>query len=85
MGSDERYQAGDGGALDVGSVAQPTLERAAATFVEDLLRRGRIDLAAAGEQRAALEHPLTRKSHVLRREADGFVLRRRLFHCGLTA
>lgn len=74
-----------GAAPDVGSLAHPTLERAAATFVEDLLRRGRVDLGAAGERRAALDHPLVAKSHVLRREPDGLVLRRRLFHCGLTA
>jgi hypothetical protein len=74
-----------GAALDVGSAPHPTLERAAATFVEDLLRRGRIDLTAAGERRAALDHPLVARSHVLHREADGLVLRRRLFHCGLTA
>jgi hypothetical protein len=70
---------------DVGSVDGPTLEHAAASFVEDLLRRGRLDLAGAGERRVALAHPLTAKSHELRREADGLVLRRRLFDCGLAA
>lgn len=74
-----------GAVPDVGSAAHPSLERAAASFVEDLLRRGRVDLAAAGERRAALAHPLAAKSHALQREDGVLVLRRRLFDCGLAA
>jgi hypothetical protein len=74
-----------GATPDLGSVAHPPLERAVASFVEDLLRRGRIDLSHAGEQRAALAAPVATKSHELRPAGDGLVLRRRLFDCGFGA
>ncbi len=74
-----------GATPDLGSVAHPPLEHAAASFVEDLLRRGRIDLSHAGERRAALDGPVAAKSHELRPDADGLLLRRRLFDCGFGA
>jgi len=74
-----------GATPDLGSVAHPPVERAAASFVEDLLRRGRVDLSAAGERRAALDGPLATKSHELRPDGDALVLRRRLFDCGFGA
>jgi hypothetical protein len=74
-----------GATPDLGSVAHPPLARAAASFVEDLLRRGRIDLSAAGDRRAALDGPVATKSHELRPAEDGFELRRRLFDCGFGA
>jgi hypothetical protein len=70
---------------DLGSIDHPAPERAAASFVEDLFRRGRIDLGQVRGKRAALANPVTYKSHELIREDDGLVLRRRLFDCGLHA
>jgi hypothetical protein len=74
-----------GATPDLGSVPHPPVEHAAASFVEDLLRRGRVDLSAAGERRAALDGPVATKSHELRPDGDALVLRRRLFDCGFGA
>jgi hypothetical protein len=74
-----------GATPDLGSVEHPSVERATQSFVEDLIRRGRIDFGAAGKQRAAFASPLTAKTHELREAHDGYLLARRLFHCGFSS
>lgn len=66
-------------ALDLGSLAAAPPERASRAFVEDLLRRGRVD--ARGLGRRAGGAPRTgRATHALVREGRGVRLVRRLFH-----
>jgi len=72
-------------APDEGAVVSQAHDRAAATFVEDLLRRGKIDLTTVDIGAAAIVNPLTRKTHELRRDEDGVCLVRRLFDCGFDA
>lgn len=69
-------------ALDVGSVKPPAHDHAAAAFVEDLFRRGKVAFASAKVGRAAVASPLARKTHELRRDGEGLSLMRRLFDCG---
>ena len=53
---------------------------AAERFVEDLMRRGRIDLRAVPS--AGVTQPMIRKTHVVVRERGRLVVRRRTFDCG---
>ncbi|HKG38367.1 MAG TPA: hypothetical protein VKB25_05205 [Conexibacter sp.] len=78
---------GVAGALpDVGSAAIPAPEHAAASFVEDLFRRGRVDIGDAGEEDAPLVRSGRPKSHELQPlDGDGFALVRRHFDCGFHA
>ena len=71
--------AGIGGA----SVNPPSSDKAARTFVEHLMRLGRIDFGPHGLQGAFIAHPRARKTHKLERLNGGLVLRRKLFYCGL--
>jgi hypothetical protein len=75
-----------GAAPSVGSLKPSTHAEAAKSFVEDLLRLGRLDLAAAGGpgRRVAslLQHPLRRRTHRLVRTGDGITLKRLHFDCG---
>jgi hypothetical protein len=71
-----------GAALDLRSAEPPSHDHAAASFVEDLFRRGRIDIGAHGVTGAAIVNPLGRKTHEVRKERDGLVLARRIFDCG---
>jgi len=76
-----------GAALDIGSAASPTHDRAAESFVEDLFRRGNVDIGAAGEAAmtgvaAATSRP-SKLSHEVRRQNGNLVLMRRFFDCGL--
>ena len=69
-------------ALDTGSVTPPAHDVAASGFLEDLLRRGRVDFGGVKVGAAATTAPAARKTHELRREAEGVVLVRKLFDCG---
>jgi hypothetical protein len=73
-------------AVDIGSVAEPTPAEAAKSFVEDLVRLGRVDFSS-NEKLAAkglhpFDHPLARKTHVVVNTKQGFVLHRLRFDCG---
>jgi hypothetical protein len=68
-------------ATDVGAVAAPSSDRAAALYVEDLLRLGRVDAEIA--EGSALDAPLAYKTHELQEAKHGYELRRRVFDCGL--
>lgn len=67
---------------NVGSVAAPAHDQAARSFLEDLFRRGRIELGNNAAAGGAVVSPLTRKTHEIRREDDALVLSRRSFDCG---
>lgn len=71
--------AGPGGA----QVTPPSSDKAARTFVEHLMRLGRVDFGPHGIQGAYIAHPRARKTHRIERLNGGaLVLRRKLFYCG---
>ncbi|HEX2103319.1 MAG TPA: tyrosinase family protein [Solirubrobacteraceae bacterium] len=71
-----------GAAPDTGAVATAGSDRTAELFVEDLFRQGRVDAGgAAGTD--VLVAPVAYKTHTLDDTDAGFVLRRRVFDCGL--
>jgi hypothetical protein len=77
-----------GAAPDVGSAASPAHDTAAQSFVEDLFRRGKVDLGTAGTavRATAMAGASVRPSkltHEVRREDGNLVLMRRFFDCGL--
>ena len=73
-----------GAAPEAGSLTPPAHDEAAKSFLEDLLRLGRIDLKAAIGNRAGflLQHPLRRKTHMLVKMSGGLALKRIHFDCG---
>lgn len=74
-----------GAAPSAGSLLPPASDEAAKSFVEDLIRLGRIDLQAApgtSSGMVALHHSLHRKSHILEKTSGGLTLKRRHFDCG---
>jgi hypothetical protein len=66
-------------ALDLGPLAAATPERASRAFVEDLLRRGRVDASAIAPRRVAPGRS-GRITHALVRTGRDVRLVRRLFH-----
>jgi len=65
-----------------GIVSPPNSDRAARTFVEHLIRLGRIDYDGHGIQGAYVAHPRARKTHRIERLPNGaLALRRILFYC----
>ena len=69
----------------VGSVTPSNSERAARSFVEDLLQRGHIDIGEIGQQGTRVIHPHTFKTHRLVSAEEGVMLNRLLFDCGFRA
>ncbi|HEX8097391.1 MAG TPA: hypothetical protein VF507_05120 [Pyrinomonadaceae bacterium] len=72
-------------AVSIGSMSAPSEEVAARSFVEDLFRRGRVDIKEHGEEDSETVHPFTRKTHELSRQGDSVILVRRTFDCGFDA
>jgi hypothetical protein len=72
-------------APSTGEVEPPSRELAAQAFVEDLFRRGRIDMGDHGDADARVAQPNLRKTHVLVAADDGVQLERRTFDCGFDA
>ena len=66
-------------AADLGPLPAATPERASRAFVEDLLRRGRVDTSALAP-RARADARAGRTTHALVRAGEGARLIRRLFH-----
>jgi hypothetical protein len=66
------------------AVTPPSSDQAARTFVNHLIRLGRIDYGSHGVQHAFIAHPRARKTHRIERRSDGsLALRRILFYCRL--
>ena len=71
-----------GAAPDLGGAESPGHDKAAASFLEDLVRRGRIDFGDHADAEAAVLVPGARKTHEVDREEGQLVLNRRYFDCG---
>jgi hypothetical protein len=69
-------------ALDMGSVETPEPDYAAQCFVEDLIRRGKLDLGSMAAAVPELSSPEAEKTHVLANTPSGLVLKRLHFDCG---
>jgi hypothetical protein len=76
------YAAAFASATDTGSLAAPSHAEAVRSFLEDLLRLGRVDLAGHGDPDAQIAQPNVRKTHTLQKSAAGPVLVRETFDCG---
>ena len=72
-------------ATDTGGLEPPPAPKAAESFVEDLFRRGRIDLGDHGNPAAQVSNPFIRKTHELREAGNGLIIVRRNFDCGFDA
>ena len=59
-------------------------EMAARSFVEHLMRLGRVDYGAHGDPNLHILHPHRHKTHFLERVGNGYVLSRKVFYCGLS-
>jgi hypothetical protein len=69
-------------AFTIGPVSPPPSSDAATAFVEDLFKRGRVDIGDKGDPDTRLVHPGVRKTHELKERTSGYVLVRRAFDCG---
>lgn len=76
-----RFQA-FGAAPDLGEVPSHGQAEDAQYFLEDLLRRGRVDLGGHGDEEARVAHPFAKKTHRLVRSDSGLALERIRFDCG---
>jgi hypothetical protein len=73
-----------GAALSLGSLEPTAPDRDAQLYLEDLFRRGRIDIGEHGVEGRAPTSPFTRKTHALSDGGGGLLLRRRYFDCGFS-
>jgi hypothetical protein len=71
-----------GAAPDVGGAESPGHDKAATSFLEDLVRRGRVDFGGHADTEAAVLIPGARKTHEVVREEGQLLLTRRYFDCG---
>jgi hypothetical protein len=69
-------------AADVGGAESPGHDKAASSFLEDLVRRGRVDFGDHADKEAAVLVPGARKTHEVIRQQRQLVLTRRYFDCG---
>ncbi len=76
------YAGAAAAALDTGSVSPPSYMDAVRSFLEDLFRLGRIDIANHGDPEAQIANPTVRKTHTLKTAAAGAILVRETFDCG---
>lgn len=72
-------------APSIGEVEAPSRETAAQSFVEDLFRRGRVEMYDHGDVDARVSQPGVKKTHELVPAGDGVQLKRRMFDCGFDA
>ncbi len=66
----------------MGQAPPHTQSEDARFFLEDLLRRGHVDLGDQGDAEARVAHPYIKKTHRLVRVGGGLVLERLRFDCG---
>jgi hypothetical protein len=71
-----------GAAPDMGSAEPPAHDAAALSFVEDLFRRGRVDVRGTTEEDRPAIRP-ARYSHAVIRRPEGLVLARNFFDAGV--
>lgn len=76
-----RFQA-FGAAPDLGEAPSHGQAEDAQYFLEDLLRRGRVDLGEHGDEESRIAHPFSKKTHRLVRSNGGLALERLRFDCG---
>jgi hypothetical protein len=68
-------------AMDVGTAIPPIHEWAATAFVEDLFRRGRVEVEEHQDPADRIVHPHVVKTHYLEAAGDDLRIRRRRFDC----
>jgi hypothetical protein len=73
-----------GAAPDMGAAEPPAHDAAAQSFVEDLFRRGRVDVRHATNAEVPEARP-TRYSHAVIRRSEGLVLVRNFFDAGVAS
>jgi hypothetical protein len=71
-----------GAAAEAGATESRGHDEAASSFLEDLVRRGRVDFGKHAVAGAAVTAPRARKTHEVVREKGQLVLIRRYFDCG---
>jgi hypothetical protein len=76
-----RFQA-FGAAPDLGESPSHGQAEDAQFFLEDLFRRGRVDLGDNGDEDSRVSHPFSKKTHLLVRSDSGLALQRIRFDCG---
>jgi hypothetical protein len=76
-----RFQA-FGAAPDLGESPSHGQAEDAQYFLEDLFRRGRVDLGDHGDEDSRVSHPFSKKTHRLVRSDGGLALQRIRFDCG---
>lgn len=76
------YAAAAAAATDTGSLTPHSHTDAVRSFLEDLLRLGRVDLAGHGDPDTQIAQPNIRKTHVLQDTPAGPALLRETFDCG---
>jgi hypothetical protein len=76
-----RFQA-FGAAPDMGESTSHGQAEDAQYFLEDLFRRGRVDLGDHGDEDSRISHPFSKKTHRLVRSDGGLALQRIRFDCG---
>ena len=69
-------------ALDTGSLNPPSDTDAIKSFVEDLMRLGRIDVGGFGDSETQISQPGVRKTHTVTATEAGPLLARETFDCG---
>jgi len=69
-------------ALDTGSLSAPSHKRAIESFVEDLMRLGRIEVGSFGDSDLQISQPSVRKTHTITKTQAGPLLERETFDCG---
>jgi hypothetical protein len=79
------YAGAAAAALDTGSISPPSHTDAVRSFLEDLFRLGRIDIANHGDPDAKIANPTVRKTHTLKTTPAGPMLVRETFDCGFDA
>ncbi len=69
-------------ALDTGSLNPPSYTDSMKSFVEDLMRLGRIEVGDFGDSDTQISQPNVRKTHTLTKTEAGLMLARETFDCG---
>ena len=69
----------------LGMVESPSEDNAALSFLEDLFRRGRVEMADDAGAKRAVNVTTARKTHTLVRRGEALALSRRYFDCGFDA